>query len=667
MSLINPFNYSSQLPSTSALVNANQNYSGNQSPSISTNRGLHIHSGRPVRRPHFDWPGGVKPNLPNLPFPPNPVPPGKNYFPYGRKPNFPNNWNNDRKYSNYVTNILKPYINSGNPTPPYYQGSYTIQSTNNNKASVFNLKNGLGDIPAISTTANVNLASPLPKPGPAGKKLSELTTDEYQAATVKKPINFGKEFAINQKVGANTKIGTSLKEDTISNLDRIVSNYTNIEDGQQFNQIGTSVAAGLAGNLGTPILSQGVGALGQGYLPPTYATVPFLNLGKMKIPGVAFQDFRSRKGLSAETIANRRLDGAAALTRIKGKGKARAAAYAAASIAAGGAYTLFNRESKYGEGNAGAPFATRNDFTAKTNASTVWVEAEGENPGYWKPITVTDDPLAFVTPFRGDKVNIIDFRKGKYADIYRWKKSLKENPFSFGEVIGSIIDDPGVTQDYIKFFFTGPRITLDAKGKEQTDDIMTFRAIITSLTDTFNPQWNPVQMIGRADPAYHYSGYSRDINLDFTVAASDRDELKPIWRKLNYLASYTAPEYNKESIALKGPWMRITIGDFLVQQPVFISSLFFTLVDGETTWDTNIEDDPTRMQVPNKIQVSMGLTVITDYLPRKEGRMYTLAKRFSEDPQTPTPGDDNWLSEIKRVDFATVEPQQIISEGTENG
>ena len=648
MSLINPFNYSSQLPSTSALVNANQNYSGNQSPSISTNRGLHIHSGRPVRRPHFDWPGGVKPNLPNLPFPPNPVPPGKNYFPYGRKPNFPNNWNNDRKYSNYVTNILKPYINDGNPTPPYYQGSYTIESTNNNKASVFNLKNGLGDIPAISTTANVNLASPLPKPGPAGKKLSELTTDEYQAATVKKPINFGKEFAINQKVGANTKIGTSLKEDTISNLDRIVSNHTNVTAETAFGKIGAAAGLGLASNLGVPTLGMGLGSIAGGLLPPTYATVPFQNLKKLELLQGIPQDFRSRKGFGTEDFLGKRIDGAAAASRIKGEGKARAIAYAAASAAPGGAYTLFNRETLYGEGTPGSPFALRNDFTVKTNASTVW----NNDTKKWESITIKNSPLAYATEFRGDKVNVIDFRKGNHKDIYRWKSNKAKE---FGDLIGAVIDDPGVTQDYIKFFFTGPKITFDAQGKTKEDSIMTFRAVITSLTDTFNPQWNPVQMIGRADPTYHYSGYSRDMNLDFTVAASDRDELKPIWRKLNYLASYTAPEYNKESIALKGPWLRITIGDLLVQQPVFISSLFFTLVDGETTWDTNIEQDPTRMQVPNKIQVSMGLTVITDYLPRKEGRMYTLAKTFGSDPQTPTPGDNNWLSEIKRVDLTAVD------------
>jgi hypothetical protein len=294
---------------------------------------------------------------------------------------------------------------------------------------------------------------------------------------------------------------------------------------------------------------------------------------------------------------------------------------------------LFNRETLYGEGTPGSPLALRNDFTAKSTVTTKWIGGAVKN---WRS---TQNPLHKATEFRGDKVNVIDFRKGSYDDIYRWKPSKIDIKDKLGgKILGAVIDDPGVTQDYIKFFFTGPKIKFNKTGE---DDIMTFRASLTSLTDTFNPQWNPVQMIGRADPNYHYSGYGRDMNLDFIVYATDRDELKPIWRKLNTLASYTAPEYTKDSIAMKGPWMRITIGDLYKQTPVFISSLFYTLVDTDTTWDINIEQDTTRMQVPNKIQVSMGLTVITDYLPEKGGRIYSLN---NGDNLTAT-GDFNWLSD----------------------
>ena len=169
-------------------------------------------------------------------------------------------------------------------------------------------------------------------------------------------------------------------------------------------------------------------------------------------------------------------------------------------------------------------------------------------------------------------------------------------------------------------------------------------------------------MIGRADPNYHYTQFSRDMNLDFDIAANDRDELKPIWRKLNALAGYTAPTYDKETIALVAPYMRITIGDILVQQPILIQSLTLTLADSDTTWDINIENDESRMQVSNKISVSMGFVVITDYLPEKGGRFYTLAKEADSNPRYHKPGENNWLSDFdadikKRITPAAAEEE----------
>jgi hypothetical protein len=73
--------------------------------------------------------------------------------------------------------------------------------------------------------------------------------------------------------------------------------------------------------------------------------------------------------------------------------------------------------------------------------------------------------------------------------------------------------------------------------------------------------------------------------------------------------------------------------------------LSYTFVDGDTTWEINIEDDPTMMQAPHKITVSLGLNVITDYLPEKKGKMYTLAKQFNKQA-TPIEGGDNWLSDF---------------------
>ena len=251
-----------------------------------------------------------------------------------------------------------------------------------------------------------------------------------------------------------------------------------------------------------------------------------------------------------------------------------------------GVYKYFNLTETNGFGDQGAPGrGIRQDFTRISNIHTT----EGDS----------------TYNFRGDKITVQAPEYGSYKNAV----------------------NPGKETNYdlIKFFFTGPDVTV----KNGIDDLMIFRAIITSLTDTHSPQWNAQQMIGRADPNYHYTGYSRELSLDFTVYASDRDEMKPIWQKLNMLAGYTTPSYGE--VAPKAPWMRITIGDMFVQQPAIINSLSYTMHDSDTTWEINVEQDPWMNQLPHKVSVSIGFNLITDYLPQKDGRFYTLNENSKYD------------------------------------
>jgi hypothetical protein len=223
----------------------------------------------------------------------------------------------------------------------------------------------------------------------------------------------------------------------------------------------------------------------------------------------------------------------------------------------------------------------------------------------------------------------------------------------------------GTTQDFIKFYFTGPALHNNA-AVGTTDDIIVFRATLGSLSDSFQANWTPVNMIGRADPNYQYTGYSRDVSLDFTVYATDRDELKPIYRKLNALAGYMAPTYLKDSIAMQAPWMRLTIGDLFHQQPVILTALDYTLVDQDTTWEINIEKDPTMMEVPHKVTVRCSFTMISDFLPQKGGRFYSLAKEY-DSSGNPIAGNSNWLSDsLDNVDAIPDVPQDPNS-GTSIG
>jgi hypothetical protein len=383
-----------------------------------------------------------------------------------------------------------------------------------------------------------------------------------------------------------------------------------------------------------------------GLIDSTYATAP-LNLLNNKIgiggTGIAvpYPDFRTRKfsltgktaGNVAASLLDRRIDGFSAQTRSN---TATAGAYAALAATIG-PYNVFNLDTTYGWGSHDSPTAMRNDFTMRSNVASSWdfnqlrkqnklksLSTAKEKVGH--VLTQTKNIIEKITPFRGDRVTVIDFSQRTWQDIYRWKPNdtagnLGALAAQAADIIG--VNPYGTTKDFIKFFFTGPR--LHAGSQDSADDVIVFRAILSNLSDQFSPSWSPVNILGRSDSNYHYGGYSRTIDVGFTVYATDRDELKYIYRKLNALAGYTAPEYTRESFAPKGPWIRVTIGDYFISQPAVIDNLSYTFVDSDTTWEINIEEDPEMKQVTHKIDVSLGLNMITDYLPQKGGAFYTFA------------------------------------------
>lgn len=391
-----------------------------------------------------------------------------------------------------------------------------------------------------------------------------------------------------------------------------------------------------------------------GWHESVYATLPFNELHP--IEGLRYQDFRNR--IPYENILARRFDGASALTRGGWIGGLYAAATSIPGT--GGAYSIFNiSNDKYfgaGIGDEGNPSAIINDFTMRSHVATAWRDNK------WKP---TLYPNEIITPFRGDKVSVVDFGQRRMNSEYVWNPTAVAmlDAIGMGDTTMDILG-AGVTQDFIKFYFTGPSLHNGRKDKAK-DDIMVFRALINNLSDSFNANWTPVALIGRADPNYQYTGFSRNLSLDFTVYATDRDEVKPIWRKLNAMAGYTAPEYDNSSIAMKAPWMRITIGDLFVRQPAILNSISYTLHDADTTWEINIEQDPTMMQVPHKITVNCEFTLITDNLPQKGGKFYTLAKKFDEAGNAQE-GNDNWLSEFKENVDREIRPKSLYGKKKEN-
>jgi hypothetical protein len=465
------------------------------------------------------------------------------------------------------------------------------------------------------------------------------------------------------------KVDTERQRISLWKPSNITSSFTNLDNTRTLSE-GLGYAAGIAaGALGFPQIGQSAQTVfnfHSGDLTGPYFTLPFDQLtNKINVNGAVsiansigslspYPDFRSKKVASsfanpnanvaaqlATAVTNARKDGASAAFRT-GNFSTRASLYAGAAVSPAGAYTLFNLNGvgQFGSGwgDHDSNYALRSDFTLRSEVSTTWKFGTTAQPATPGTFYKTRNQIESVTPFRGDKVTVIDFGRRLLKNAYQWKPSRNEN---------DSVNKTALTKDFIKFFLTGPSLTankFESEDSNDVDDIIVFRAILTSLSDSFSPSWTDVKMIGRADTNYQYSGYARSLSVGFDIVITDRDEIKPTWRKLNALAGYCAPTYDMTSIALTAPWMRITLGDLFHQTPVVMTSLGYTY-DLDHSWEINIEGDKEMFETPRKISVSCDFNVISDYLPQKGGRFFNLARRYDAD-NIPIEGDDNWLSDF---------------------
>lgn len=440
--------------------------------------------------------------------------------------------------------------------------------------------------------------------------------------------------------------------DSLDSRDAVYDSiYRNTNLSNRLTQAASSAVSGLIStNLGISTSTAGLGTAINN--PGTYETLNYSQL--FRTPGLRFQDFRNFK-----KSGTGRLDGSNTLllgTRKSGVA-ATMVALNAASIASAqipnsqfrtaGTYNFFGRESYFGMGTPDDPGALRLDYTQGTEATKIWKSNEWRTP-----------VLLNAVPFRGDRVNARDVEKTDYANIYNWRSSkgvtsdIDENASKFKQAVAAIKTFVGnkrnLTKDFIKFYFTGKDVY---PGSELEDDVFVFRASISNLNDSFTPTWQPITALGRADKNYIYTDFTRQVTLDFKVHATSRDELRPMWRKLNYLATYTMPEYDVEHPTYRGKYLRMTVGDLFISQPVFINSLTYTLAGTDSTWEINLEEDENIKQVPHGIDVSMQFTFIGNQIPQYKGHAYSLhdEEQIKTDGSSNTPGNGNWLSDAKNT------------------
>jgi len=150
---------------------------------------------------------------------------------------------------------------------------------------------------------------------------------------------------------------------------------------------------------------------------------------------------------------------------------------------------------------------------------------------------------------------------------------------------------------------------------------MHFRAFLGPMSDSYTADWNAFKYLGRGENFYTYQGFTRQISLSWTVAAQSKQELIPMYKKLNYLASSLTPDYSPQGY-MRGNLAQLTVGGYIYEQPGIITGLTYDIQE-DTPWELGINtegtDDGTVKEMPHIIRVS-GFTFIPiqDFVARKQ-------------------------------------------------
>ena len=238
----------------------------------------------------------------------------------------------------------------------------------------------------------------------------------------------------------------------------------------------------------------------------------------------------------------------------------------------------FNRESRIGLGNPGAKYVPggRDSHISQKNK---------------------DGSLNYnvYSPERTDKVNMLDIVEGTNNDFT-------------GDGF----------RDLIRFRFEAIKHAEPTKA-----EAMIFRAFLEDFNDSYSANHNSVKYNGRAENFYTYDSFNREIGLGFKIAAQSRHEMMPLYRKLNFLASNTAPEYH-EGGRIMTPYIRLTVGSYLNRVPGVLKSIGIKW-QKDYPWEIAIDSpekgmdsqDSHMLVLPHVLDVSVSFQPIHNFLPQK--------------------------------------------------
>ena len=238
-----------------------------------------------------------------------------------------------------------------------------------------------------------------------------------------------------------------------------------------------------------------------------------------------------------------------------------------------------------------------------------------------------------ITDFRNDVLDSSNIAKSDYTSNNITTRVGVGNPGARPDNQRTNINDPFIPgQDFINATDIQTRDDADGTGgfpkdlvkfafetinndKTDTTTATFFRAFLTGYSDSHNAEWSPSRYAGRGENFYTYQGFDRTVNFNFKVAAQSKQEMKFIYKKLNYLLSTLYPDYNTAGF-MRGNITKLTIGDLFVRTPGILESLQLS-VDDQYAWEIAMGDESKDMlETPQIMDVGVQFKPILNVLPR---------------------------------------------------
>lgn len=165
--------------------------------------------------------------------------------------------------------------------------------------------------------------------------------------------------------------------------------------------------------------------------------------------------------------------------------------------------------------------------------------------------------------------------------------------------------------DFIPFRFEAVNTTNPLKS-----DYIIFRAFLDGFNDNYNANHNSFNYNGRGETFYTYNGFTRNIDFSFKIAAQSKEEILPLYTKLNYLVSNVAPEYGDETSGgrMRTPYIKLTVGDWCNRVPGVLNTI---ALSWQKDYPWQIKNNKNILMLPHVLDVNVQFTPIHNFLPEK--------------------------------------------------